>query len=88
MFVGSNVFFFFFSFIALALLGLSLRSIDYNNIWLFVFQEPVLFSGSIKENILYGALDESCEEPRYVEKIDKVSKYFIFADDIKIDSSI
>ncbi|XP_026731164.1 ATP-binding cassette sub-family B member 10, mitochondrial [Trichoplusia ni] len=54
--------------------GIDIRNLD--PVWLrshigYVSQEPVLFSGSIKENILYGALDESCEEPRYVEKLDK-----------------
>ncbi|XP_047028238.1 ATP-binding cassette sub-family B member 10, mitochondrial [Helicoverpa zea] len=45
--------------------GVDIRELD--PVWLrshigFVSQEPVLFSGTIKENILYGALDEDLKE--------------------------
>ncbi|XP_059062838.1 ATP-binding cassette sub-family B member 10, mitochondrial [Achroia grisella] len=54
--------------------GIDIRELD--PVWLrshigFVSQEPVLFSGSIKDNILYGALDEANDEqesaPSHVE---------------------
>ncbi|KAJ8719692.1 hypothetical protein PYW08_011867 [Mythimna loreyi] len=37
----------------------------------FVSQEPVLFSGTIKENILYGALEEHLNNPELLERIDQ-----------------
>ncbi|KAG7302029.1 hypothetical protein JYU34_013484 [Plutella xylostella] len=44
--------------------GIDIRNLD--PVWLrshigFVSQEPVLFTGSIKENILYGSMDEEFE---------------------------
>lgn len=42
-------------------------------IYQYLFQEPVLFSGSIKDNILYGALDDYTEDQTLLERISRVS---------------
>ncbi|GBP48717.1 ATP-binding cassette sub-family B member 10, mitochondrial [Eumeta japonica] len=53
--------------------GVDIRDVD--PVWLrshigFVSQEPVLFTGSIKENILYGAIDELDEVDTMCETTD------------------
>ncbi|CAH0686262.1 unnamed protein product [Spodoptera exigua] len=54
--------------------GVDIKDLD--PLWLrshigFVSQEPVLFSGTIKENILYGAIDEDIDNELLHDKNDK-----------------